>query len=182
MTTVTSLLNSTHRQNPSKSADKAPGIVGARKTNMTGLKKASPGMDKVDLRSGFSLERIQSLLTTEIGKKVDEMMAAAGIDITAAAGLDWSPEATAGRIFDMTTGLFSVWKNQHADMSEDELVDSFEKVIRSSVDQGASEAMGILSASGVNDDALSVSEKTMSVLHSKYDDFFEGLRSKPEEE
>ena len=135
-------------------------------------------MDKDDLKTGLSLERIQDLLTTEIGKKVDEMMAAAGIDMTAAAGLDWSPEATAGRIFDMTTGLFGVWKDQHPDQSEEELVDSFEKVIRSSVDQGASEAMAIISAGGIGDDVLSVSEKTMSTLHERYDAFFEDLRSK----
>ncbi len=182
MTTVTSLINSAYQQKTKVLTGKPRTIGADRKTDAVGYKKASSNMDKVDLKSGFSLERIQSLLTTEIGKKVDKMMADAGIDISTAAGLDWSPDATAGRIFNVTTGLFSVWKNQHQDMTEEELVNSFENVIRSSVDKGASQAMAILSASGVSDDVLSVSEKTMSVLHSKYDDFFDDLRPKSESE
>ncbi len=181
MTNVASLINSAYQHKPKTLTGKPRGVGADRKTDMTGLKKATSRMDNVDLKSGLSLERIQSLLTTEIGKKVDGMMEAAGIDISAAAGLDWSPDATAGRIFDMTTGLFSVWKDQHSDMSEEELIDSFEKMIRTSVDKGASEAMAIISSSDVGNDKLSVSEKTMSVLHSKYDDFFAGLRSNPEE-
>ena len=139
--------------------------------------EAVNGFDRVDLKSGLEVEKIQQLLTTEIGKKVDKMMADAGIDLTAAAGLDWSPEATSERIFDMTTGLFGVWRDQHPDMSEEELIDSFEKVIRSSVDQGYEEASAIISAGGFNEQTAETTGKTMSLLHERYDTYFEELRS-----
>ncbi|MCP4600808.1 MAG: hypothetical protein GY847_09795 [Proteobacteria bacterium] len=154
----------------------------AANLNKTADAESANASDKIDLKGGMSLERIQSLLTTEIGKKIDESLASAGIDITAAAGIDWSPEATAGRIFDFTTGLIDVWRRQHPKMSEEEVINSFEKVIRGSVDRGASEAMGILKSAGIENDATSVAEKTMSVLHKNYDDYFANLKAEVEEE
>ena len=134
------------------------------------------GGDKIDLSHGVSLEKIQSFLQTEIGKKVDQMMADAGVDFTAAAGLDWSPEATSARLFDMTTGLFGIWRDQHPKMSETELIDSFETVLRESVDKGADEAVAFIGAAGFGDETREVTDKTMSLLHEKYDTFFSELR------
>jgi hypothetical protein len=134
-------------------------------------------MDTVDLRTGMDIQKIQQILTTEIGKKVDKMMADAGIDITDAAGLDWSPEAVSGRIFDMTTGLFGVWRDQHSKMSENELIDSFEKVIRNSVDKGYMEASAVISANGLGEQSSEVGGRTMSLLHERYNTYFKDLRS-----
>ena len=138
---------------------------------------AANGFDTVDLKSGLELEKIQQLLTTEIGKKVDKMMTDAGIDLSQAAGLDGSAEATSGRIFDMTTGLFGVWRDQHPDMSEEELIDSFEKVIRSSVDRGYEEASALIAASGFSEQTAEITGRTMSLLHERYDTYFEELRN-----
>ena len=132
--------------------------------------------DRVSLSTGVSLERIQSLLQTEIGKKVDAMFRDAGIDAETTAGLDWSPEATSERIFDMTTGLFGVWREQHKEMSEAELIDSFENVIRTSVDKGADQAIALIGEAGFGEQTRDVTDKTMTRLHEKYDDYFAGLR------
>ncbi len=182
MRVASSLVNSVYPQKPIVSEKKGmPQKEPAPDSTRNVAEEESNGIDKIDLSSGLSLERIQSLLTTEVGKRVDKMMAAAGIDITTAAGMDWSPKATAGRIFDWTTGLYGVWRGQHPDMNEEELIDSFEKVIRTSVDQGASEAIALIDSSGLDGDATSVAQKTMSILHSRYDDFFAGLRAGLEE-
>lgn len=181
MEVATSLISSTYGKYS------VPRGVGPKAKNINNVeaaqrKKQDDSIDKIDLSKGLSLERINSLLTTEIGKKVDRMLAEAGIDLGAAAGLDWSPEATAGRIFDMTTGLFEIWRSQHPEQSEEELTDSFENVIRTSVDKGASEAIAILGAGGIDDGVISVAKDTMSILHEKYDDFFLSLRSNLEKE
>jgi len=134
-------------------------------------------IDTVDLKTGLSIQEIQSLLTTEIGKKLEAMFSRYGLDPLAMAGVDWSPEATAGRIFDMTTSLYEVWKEQHKGASDEELIDGFEKTIRKAVDQGASEAMEIISALDVDDSIKATAAETMSILHSRYDDFFSKLRA-----
>ncbi len=177
MRIASTLINSAYPQKTAVNDKKEAEKKGVPKNPETKVASEEKSIDKIDLRAGLSLERIQSLLTTEVGKRVEKMMAAAGIDITAAAGLDWSPEATAGRIFDWTTGLFGIWREQHPKMGEEELIDSFENVIRGSVDQGAQEAIALIEGSELGSDATSVAEETMTTLHSRYDDFFAGLRA-----
>ena len=149
-----------------------------RKKEASGSSKTASqsGLDTIELSSGVSIEQIQSFLQTEIGKKIDAMMAGAGIDFSQAAGMDWSPEATSTRIFDMATGLFGIWRDQHPDMTEDELVDSFEKVIRTSVDQGANEAIALIDTAGFDEETKDISQKTISLLHEKLDTHFDDLR------
>jgi len=61
-------------------------------------------------------------------------------------GLDVSPEATAGRIVSFSTGLFSLYQQQHPEMEEQEQVDSFLDIIGGGIDTGFSEATEILTA------------------------------------
>ena len=63
-------------------------------------------------------------------------------------------------------------------MSEKELIDSFEKVLRKSVDQGATEAIGLISARNFdNEDSLvKTAEDTIGLVHQKFDDYFADLR------
>jgi len=140
-------------------------------------KKKTDSVDKVSLSTGMSTRQIQELLTSEIGKKVEAMFKEAGIDPLEMAGIDWSPEAVAGRIFDGTTSLFEIWRDQHTDMNETELIDSFEKTIRKSVDQGAQEAAVLIGGLNADDSVTDTASKTMSILHQKYDSFFAKMRT-----
>ncbi|MBN2717664.1 MAG: DUF5610 domain-containing protein [Deltaproteobacteria bacterium] len=137
-------------------------------------------VDRVDLSRTFSVEDVNHLLVTEVGRKIEKMFEEAGIDPVAIADTDWSPEATAERIFRGTTGLFEIWKAQHKDMSEAELIDSFEQVLRSSVDQGAQEAIGLIEARKFEDEEniVGTAKETMGLVHAKFDDYFTALRER----
>lgn len=64
-------------------------------------------------------------------------------------GLDVSPEATAGRIVQFSTGLFALYKEQHPELELEEQVDRFLEVIGGGIDKGFSEARDILDGLGV---------------------------------
>jgi len=137
-------------------------------------------MDRVDLSKTLSVEDVNHLLVTEVGRKIEKMFEEAGIDPAAVADTDWSPAATAERIFRGTTGLFGIWKAQHKDMSEAELIDSFEQVLRSSVNQGAQEAIGLIEARQFEDEEniVGTAKDTVSLVHQKFDDYFTSLRER----
>ena len=143
---------------------------------------AGNSVDRVDLSQSMSIEDVNRLLVTEVGRKVEKMFEEAGIDPVSVADTDWSPEATAERIFRGTTGLFEIWRAQHKDMSETELIDSFEEVLRASVDQGAQEAIGLIEARGFENEenVLDTAKETMSLVHEKFDSYFESLRERLE--
>ncbi|MBN2340243.1 MAG: DUF5610 domain-containing protein [Deltaproteobacteria bacterium] len=136
-------------------------------------------IDKIDLSAGMSIDDVNRLLETAVGEKVKAMFEDAGIEPSTVANTDWSPEATAERIFRGTTGLFEIWKSQNKDMSEEELIDSFEQVLRNAVDRGASEAIGMIEARGFNEEesVVSTARETISMVHEKFDNFFESMRN-----
>jgi hypothetical protein len=142
--------------------------------------EVTASVDRVNLSTKMSVDDINRLLESEVGKKVKQLFEDADINPAAVADTDWSPEAVADRIFRGSTGLFEIWRGQHSEMSEKELVDSFEKVLRKSVDQGASEAVGLISARNFDDeDALiQTAEDTIALVHQKFDDYFADLRDK----
>lgn len=59
-------------------------------------------------------------------------------------GLDVSPQATADRIVQQATGFFTRFAEKYADLSENELLDSFIATISSGIDKGFAEARDIL--------------------------------------
>jgi len=64
-------------------------------------------------------------------------------------GLDVSPEATADRILSFSTGLFSLYQQQHPNVSEQEQAEKFVDIISGGVDTGFSEAREILDGLGI---------------------------------
>lgn len=155
------------------------GATGAKSNHISGTNS----VDKINLSVGMSIDDVNRLMMSEVGKKVEAMFEEAGIDPAAVAETDWSPEATAERIFRSTTGLFEIWKSQNKEMSEEELIDSFESVLRKSVDQGANEAIGLIEARGFEkeESVVSTARETVSLVHNKFDDYFESLRTGLEE-
>ena len=88
-----------------------------------------------------ALEAINKELEPELGENAIQQGYEAGIDV--------SPEATADRIVSFSTGLFSLFQQQHSSLSEPEQVDRFLDVIGGGIDQGFSEARDILEGLGV---------------------------------
>ncbi|MEE9386568.1 MAG: DUF5610 domain-containing protein [Nannocystaceae bacterium] len=133
-------------------------------------------VDSLTLSSEAVLRITSEALEAEFGAKIAAKFDAAGIDLSQGAGLDWSPEATAQRIFDFSAGMFEIWKSQNEDMSEKDQIDTFEETIRGAIGEGYGSAIDTLKAMEVGEEVLSVSEKTMSALASMLDDFFGKLR------
>jgi len=100
-------------------------------------------------------------------------------------GLDVSPEATAGRIVNFSTGLFSLYQQQHPEMEEQEQVDSFLEVIGGGIDTGFAEASEILTALDVMEgDIESNVQKTYDLVQEGLKAFresflFEGQSNEP---
>lgn len=69
-------------------------------------------------------------------------------------GLDVSPEATAGRILSFSTGLFSLYQQQHPELNEQEQAEKFIGIIGGGIDTGFSEAREILDGLGVLKDDI----------------------------
>lgn len=83
-----------------------------------------------------ALDGINSVLKTEFG---DDALQKAYDD-----GIDVSPEATADRIVKFGTAFFEQYRANHSDLSEDEALEGFVKVIKEGIDKGFGEAGDIL--------------------------------------
>jgi len=88
-----------------------------------------------------AIEGINKELETELGENAIENAYESGLDV--------SPEATAGRILSFSIGLFSLYQQQHPELSEQEQADKFAEIIGGGIDTGFSEARVILDGLGV---------------------------------
>lgn len=133
--------------------------------------------DRIHLSPEATQKYGQAKLQEHILGKLKEQLAAAGVDFDAAAGLDWSPDATAQRIFGFATGLMGIFRDQNPELSESEVIDKFESTVRGAVDEGYSQAIGILQGLNVGDEVLDTAQTTIDKVHTLFDDFFANLRS-----
>lgn len=138
-----------------------------------------------DLRSGVTKDFLQSALTTEIGKQVQDVLGKHGLSLTDAAGLDWSAEATSDRIVAGTTALLHTFARQNPELSNKELLDRFESTIRSSIDRGYQQALSILEAvSTFSPEVKELGQRTIAMTHDKLTTWFAEQRenlAKPQE-
>jgi hypothetical protein len=110
--------------------------------------------------------------TAESGQAPAAQAAAPADPAATAGGVDYSPEATAQRIFQFATGFFEAFKQQHGDMGDEATVNHFLDVIKSGIDQGFKEAREILKGLGVlqGDIAANV-DKTYELIQTKLGDW-----------
>jgi len=135
-------------------------------------------MDEIQLSTKASDQLIQKTLFSTISEEVNAIFSEAGIEIAEYSGMDFSAKATAERIFSFTTSFYDMYKGKNPEMSEEEVREGFEKLVRGSVDKGYEEAMGLLSAHELDKDSgKDLAAQTMSTLHSMLDEFFANLRS-----
>lgn len=88
-----------------------------------------------------AIEAINEHLAPEMGENAIQAAYDAGIDV--------SPEATAKRIVDLSTGLFSLFQEQHPNEDAAAVLDKFMTVIGEGIDRGFAEAREILDGLGV---------------------------------
>ncbi|GAB3247964.1 DUF5610 domain-containing protein [Chitinimonas naiadis] len=86
--------------------------------------------------------------------------------------IDVSPEATAKRILDMSTGFLELFKKQHPGEDEATVLKNFMDTIGSGIEQGFKEARGILDGLGVlKGDIAGNIDKTWDLVQSGLKDF-----------
>jgi len=83
-----------------------------------------------------ALQGINDALKPEFGDNAIQRAVDTGVDIT--------PEATAERIVQMSTGFFATYLNGREEMSQDEALQSFMTIIRGGIEKGFNEARDIL--------------------------------------
>jgi len=87
------------------------------------------------------------------------------------AGLDVTPEATAGRIVSLSTAFFGKYQEMHPDMSQEEALTKFTDIISGGIDKGFSEARDILDGLGVLEGDIATN------IDKTYDLVQDGLKS-----
>ena len=138
--------------------------------------EVSSSKDILDIGKGKSLSADQSMWIV-VERAMDKLRSVVS-DARAALGLsenepiDTSPEATAGRIADFALGAFDRWSKNHSGLSDEDALKQFADFIGGAIQQGISEARGILAAlnslsSDVNDNI----DKTWSIIQNRLNDF-----------
>ena len=121
-----------------------------------------------DVSISFKSEPLALVYQTAIdaiNKELEPELGGNSIQRGYESGIDVSPEATADRIVSFSTGLFSLYQQQHPKLSEQEQLDKFLDVIGGGIDQGFSEAREILDGLGVLEgDIASNIDKTYELV------------------
>lgn len=135
------------------------------------------GTDRFELSVEAANQHMQ---TSILGKTADRLQALFdkhGVELPSADGIDWGADATAQRIFDFASSFLELHKQQNPEMDEAEAIDTFETIIRGAVDQGVGEALEMLEGGGFREQSEDLARETQSLVHQKFDTFFEELRA-----
>ncbi|MBE0470090.1 MAG: DUF5610 domain-containing protein [Methyloprofundus sp.] len=84
-----------------------------------------------------------------VNEALKETMGDNAIQNSYDAGLDVTPEATAGRIVALSTAFFGQYQEMHPDLSQEDALTSFTNIISGGIDKGFAEARDILDGLGV---------------------------------
>ena len=130
--------------------------------------------------SQFASDEPLSLLLTTALQGINEALNATGIDTSVSktyeSGIDYSPEATAKRIITFSTQYFGAYKEGHPEMSKEVALAAFVDIIGSGIEQGFTEAKGILEGLKVLDgDIASNIAKTYDLVQEGLQTFIEAF-------
>jgi hypothetical protein len=135
------------------------------------------------------LQSVSANLNEALKPYLGETQAQQGAQTTApvdaAAGsdtVDYSPEATADRIFRLATGFYEAFKAQHPGDAADATLNHFLDVIKGGIDQGFKEARGVLEGLGVLQGSISANiDQTYGLIQDKLGEWqkqmLEGLKT-----
>ncbi len=101
----------------------------------------SAGNQPLSLLLKTALEGVNKALEGQLGPDAIQSSSAAGIDV--------SPQATADRIVQLSTAFFDKYQANHPDLSTEEALSSFTKLIGGGIETGFKEARNILSGLNV---------------------------------
>ncbi|MDP8222105.1 MAG: DUF5610 domain-containing protein [Candidatus Lernaella stagnicola] len=140
----------------------------AKKTDLAAPAKLQAG-DKVaqrDERFPFAvyakhtLDQLRSLVqSVSDGFNLDEF--------------DPSPDAVSDTIAGFAVGMFGAYREQHPELSDDEAINKYEKLIGNAVNKGYNEALAILQGMDINDEnTMGQIQQTHNLIFEKLDRFF----------
>jgi len=91
---------------------------------------------------------------------------------------DYTPEAVAERIVQLSTGFFESYKRQNPNLSEEEALDNFMGIIKGAIDRGINEAKDILEGLNVMEGGIETDiEKTYQLITEGLDRFRESFNT-----
>ena len=130
--------------------------------------------DSVSLDFGSGVKSL-TVSTQEIVAKLNELLKAdlpGGIESLKAE--DFTPEATADRIVQMSTGFFEIFRDQNPEMSDEEALDAFMETIKGGIQAGYDDAFNTLQGLGAFeiDGIQSGVEETKLLIESKLESFY----------
>ena len=144
-----------------------------RQMNAGGLK------DLLDLgqSGGLTNEKAMGIVVERAMAQLRAVVtdARAQLGIPEGQALDTSPEATANRIADFALGAFGAWHKNHSELGEEDARKEFASFIGGAIQQGISEARGILEAlNALNGEVNSNIDKTWGFIQERLDNFVAG--------
>lgn len=131
------------------------------------------GNQPLALLYASAIEHLNEILAPEFGDNAIQRAVDAGIDV--------SPEATAGRIVSMSTAFFGAYREAHPELDLDSALESFANVIGGGIDRGFAEARDVLDGLGVlGGDIAANIDKTYALVQQGLKDFAATI-SRPQE-
>jgi len=119
---------------------------------------------------GFGLRVYAQETLSRLSAIVNESAKNLGVNLET---YDASPEATADRIAGFAIGMFSLYKKQNPDLTEEEALAKYEKYIGRAIDKGFNEALKILGGLGVTDaQTMDGIQMTYNLIQEKFSNFF----------
>lgn len=135
-------------------------------TSLTTTLKA--GNQPLALLYASAIDHLNAVLAPQLGDNAIQRAAAAGIDV--------SPEATAGRIVSMSTAFFGAYRELHPELDLESALDAFTQLIGSGIDRGFAEARDVLDGLGVlNGDIATGVEQTYALVQQGLKDFVDNF-------
>ncbi len=130
----------------------------------------SAGNEPMSLLVKTALEGINEALKADFGDNAIQKAYEDGVDI--------SPEATAGRIVQMSTAFFERYHANHSDLSIEEALESFVELIGQGIDKGFGEARDILQGLNVLEGSIADNiDKTYDLVQEGLKAFVENYQS-----
>jgi len=113
-----------------------------------------------------------------VNEALKEAMGDNAIQNSYEAGVDVSPEATAGRIVSLSTAFFGAYQAQNPEMGEEEALSSFMGIIGGGIDKGFKEARDILGGLDVLEGDIATNiDKTYALVQDGLKSFAENYGS-----
>jgi len=143
---------------------------------LTGVGRAGTKGDVLQLSNFIDEDCAQKVLKNSLAECFDKAFAEAGVDIDTQflleSGLDTSPEATAKRIVDFSTGFLAAFKSDNPDLEGTDQIDEFTALIKDAVEKGFEDAREIFKGIGqISGEVQGGIDKTHELVMKGLDDF-----------